>query len=407
MLIKTINSSTLSFAFFVSGLFLPFGISTLALTLFLVLVLIEHRGRIDFLGLIKDPFYGFQMLLWLFTLLSMLWTQNQAEGWIEVTSKIPFLIVPIVLAGKSTFFDKHKKAFFDIIWLGGLIISFICIGRVLVTSSVTDLFANLVYDNLAKASGLQPIYLSLFLIVASLAWYLGHLHLQTFTFKKLLIPLFFYLMIIMLSSRTELMVYIVAATILFGYEYVQRKKIIPVFLLFSSMLLMAYALIKLNPVNSARFTEMVDVKQDYTQNQWGGRSIRIEKWKNTLECYSQFPILGTGAGDCSDELIKTYQKNNFNIAVEQQFNPHNQFLQTLLTLGVVGIVCLLGFFMMMALKAKKNEDIGLFALTIIFSMSMITESLLERQTGLFLIVVLSNVFYLLAKSNSQSKAQID
>jgi hypothetical protein len=42
-------------------------------------------------------------------------------------------------------------------------------------------------------------------------------------------------------------------------------------------------------------------------------------------------------------------------------------------------------------------------LVIIFSMSMITESLLERQTGLFLIVVLSNIFYLQATSNKNAK----
>lgn len=397
MSFKTINSTTLSFAFFVAGFFLPFGISTLALGIFLVVVLIEHRGQISLVSLRNDPFYGFQIAIWIFSLLSMLWTSNQNEGWTEVTSKLPFLVVPIVLAGKSNYFQKYKMVFFDIIWLGGLLISLICIGRVLVTSSLPDLFANLVYDNLAKASGLQPIYLSLFLIVASLAWYLRYIHQQSLSLKKAWILLFFYLMIIMLSSRTELMVYLVSFAVILAYEYMLKRKIVPILLLILMLGALAFLLIKLNPINNSRFTEMVQAKKDYTQSQWGGSSLRIEKWKNALECYAQFPLLGTGAGDCNDELIKTYQKNNFDVAIENQFNPHNQFLQTLLTLGIVGIVCLLGFYVLMAYRAQKNQDIALFVFVVICSMSMLTESLLERQTGLFLIVVLSNIFYLQSK----------
>ena len=403
MYFKALNSFTLSFAFFVSGFFLPYGISTLSLAIFLVVVLIVHRGQINFGTLKNEPFFWFQISLWVFTLLSMMWTKNQAEGWIEVTSKIPFLLVPIVLAGKANYFQKYKQAIFDIIWMGGLVISIICIARVLISSSWNDLFANLVYDNLAKASGLQPIYLSLFLIIASLAWYLRFIYQQSFSLKKISIPLFFYLMIIMLSSRTELLVYIVVFFVILGYEYMLKRKFIPILIIALALISMAFLIIRLNPVNNSRFIEMVEVNKDYTQNQWGGRSMRIEKWKNALECYTQFPVLGTGAGDCNDELIKTYQKNNFDIAVENHFNPHNQFLQTLLTLGISGIICLLGFFTMMALKAQKNLDISLFVLVIIFSMSMITESLLERQTGLFLIVVLSNIFYLQATSNKNAK----
>jgi O-antigen ligase len=111
-----------------------------------------------------------------------------------------------------------------------------------------------------------------------------------------------------------------------------------------------------------------------------------------------FPILGTGAGDCGDELRKTYQKNNFEIALKANYNPHNQFLQTLLTLGPIGLFFLLGIFGFMLRRADRNQDFPLFLLVIVFAFSMITESMLERQSGIFLFTVLTCFFAAVSKS---------
>ena len=61
------------------------------------------------------------------------------------------------------------------------------------------------------------------------------------------------------------------------------------------------------PVNKVRYQEMIDIENDYTQNQYGGRSIRVQKWLNTLELISMNPFLGTGAGDMQEELQKLYK----------------------------------------------------------------------------------------------------
>jgi len=166
-------------------------------------------------------------------------------------------------------------------------------------------------------------------------------------------------------------------------------------LLFS---LLTVVMIMCSKTNAGRFAEMVDVKSDYKSNKWGGRSLRIEKWRNTLECYMNFPILGTGAGDCEDELLKVYRKNNFEIALKASYNPHNQFLQTLLTLGPLGLVVRLGIFGSMLTRAERNQDFTLFLLAIVFAFSMVTESMLERQSGIFLFTVLNSFFAAVSKS---------
>jgi O-antigen ligase len=103
-------------------------------------------------------------------------------------------------------------------------------------------------------------------------------------------------------------------------------------------------------------------------------------------------LLGTGAGDCSDELQKVYQRNDFDIAYHAQYNPHNQYLQVLLTLGPAGLLFFMALFGTAIYRARIQKNFTLFLLAYIFAASMITESMLERQTGMFLFSVLMAFF---------------
>jgi O-antigen ligase len=73
-------------------------------------------------------------------------------------------------------------------------------------------------------------------------------------------------------------------------------------------------------------------------------------------------------------------------------------LQTLLTLGPLGLVFLLGIFGSMLTRAERNQDFTLFLLAIVFAFSMVTESMLERQSGIFLFTVLTCFFAAVSKS---------
>ena len=279
----------------------------------------------------------------------------------------------------------------------GLLVSIACVFQTAFFFPSGFQWDNFVYEKLATLSGLQPIYLSLYLILSSLAWYQLFLSGE---FKKSRIhfasPAFLYLMVVLLSSRTELMVYVGGFLLILLRHFWGRKIIIVSSVLL--FLLLTVVMIMCSKTNAGRFAEMVDVKSDYKSNRWGGRSLRIEKWRNTLECYMNFPILGTGAGDCEDELLKVYKKNNFEIALKANYNPHNQFLQTLLTLGPLGLFFLLGIFGSMLFRAERNQDFTLFLLAIVFAFSMVTESMLERQSGIFLFTVLVSFFAAVSKS---------
>ncbi len=381
------------------GIFLPNGIKSAALGALIIHFFPKIKFR-AFIGFLRKDYLSLMFIgFFLLTAISFFWSENKGAYFEELNSKLPFLIVPLSIFLGNRNLNKSINGMLYAFYWTGLLVSIACVFQSAFFFPSGFQWDNFVYEKLATLSGLQPIYLSLYLILSSLAWYQLFLSGE---FKKSRIhfasPAFLYLMVVLLSSRTELMVYVGGFLLILLRHFWGRKIIIVCSVLLFSLL--TVVVIMCSKTNAGRFAEMVDVKSDYKSNKWGGRSLRIEKWRNTLECYMNFPILGTGAGDCEDELLKVYRKNNFEIALKASYNPHNQFLQTLLTLGPIGLFFLLGIFGSMLKRADRNQDFPLFLLVIVFAFSMITESMLERQSGIFLFTVLVSFFAAVSKSKA-------
>ena len=158
-------------------------------------------------------------------------------------------------------------------------------------------------------------------------------------------------------------------------------------------LLLPWALINGNKVNQSRYQEMVNLQGTYQSDRWGGRALRLQKWKYTLQCYLQYPLLGTGAGDFQKELLDTYRQNDFSPGLEHRFNSHNQYLQTLATLGPLGLALLLAcLFLPLRWHWEDRYWLGI-ATVLLVAASMLTESLLERQKGIYIVGLLANGYF--------------
>ncbi len=385
-----------AFLVFVAGLFLPHGISSACFVLFLGAVFITAK-QTPYWQELKQPFYLVQILLFTLTAVSMFWTTDQKSGWNEVISKLPFLLAPIAFSSYTS--TRAFRRMMDCIWAASLAVILICVTSVFYYWEMADpgiyydahwLFS---YENLAKASGVQPIYLSLFIITGFLAWFINYLYQQPIQWWKLLVPFVFFVMIVMLSSRTGFIAFSLVLIMMLFQIAKQSKKVLMVASVFTGIVVVAMALISMNRINNSRFSEMLEIQSDYKTNQWGSSALRIEKWKNSLDCFLKFPLTGTGAGDYKKELVAVYEANGFQSGVENRFNSHNQFLQTACTLGFGGILLLLGLFILLFRQSWNTRNLPLFLLTMVFFISMLTESLLERQFGIFLFIILINVFY--------------
>jgi O-antigen ligase len=106
-------------------------------------------------------------------------------------------------------------------------------------------------------------------------------------------------------------------------------------------------------------------------------------WRCSFDLIEQHGLIGLGTGDVQDELQKAYEKRKFYFASRyNNYNAHNQYIQQLLSHGIIGLVSLLlsigiGFYL-----AFKQKNTLYFYFLVIFAVICLTESFLEINKGI-------------------------
>ena len=337
-------------------------------------------------------------------LVGLIYSDNLEAANNDIIQKLTFVLFPVILLFNDRIKCRHLRGLVRLFYWTAFVLSIYMLTKAWINyytqipllKSDLDYFT---YEVLAGNVGIQPIYLSMYMVFAffGVLWDFflqpkigltkaGNMMATIWLFH-------FYMMVVLLSSRMELMILIFLTSVLIlwlEYKKETRKWFMAIFkiLVLGSVTII---LLGVFPVNKARYQEMIDFKKDYTENKWGGRDIRIQKWLNTLELISEQPFLGTGTGDMQDQLQKVYKRNSFDVAYGHKFNPHNQYLQTWATFGLVGLFFLFGILAVSFKYSISSENILYVMLVLILALSMITESMLERHKG----VVFFSFFLLL------------
>ena len=151
-----------------------------------------------------------------------------------------------------------------------------------------------------------------------------------------------------------------------------------------------------------RFEEPTGAPASNTENAIQNNSgsvqhnVRYEVWKNTLAVYRNHPLFGVGTGDLKNELNQQYRISGFNEGLEFNLSPHNQFLHTLLLLGIPGLTVLMLIFILTFRQSILYRNKIMVVLLIAVLINCITEGILEKQAG-----VLFFVFFLIIFANQQ------
>ena len=119
-------------------------------------------------------------------------------------------------------------------------------------------------------------------------------------------------------------------------------------------------------------------------------TVRLVVWTISSNMISNHPF-GVGMGDESDLLAREYYKHNYTGYAERHLNPHQQFLQTGISIGWIGIILLIILFVQLIIVAYRTESLALFLGSICIAVSCLFESMLERQVGVIFLSIL--VFY--------------
>ena len=225
-----------------------------------------------------------------------------------------------------------------------------------------------------------------------------------------------------LSRFFKILLYIIMAVLLLGVFFLQSKAGIVVFcilavvwfiyLLFVRNTNIAAALSIIIVISSIgivlhetqwvpmhRFKDSIEDVNKFKTNHLGSGSseIRLTVWKSTLEiCKKNLPW-GVGTGDATDELSVNAVKKNYTNLIGRHFNAHNQYLQTLLTTGIPGLIVLLTYCLHPFITGIRKKNVLYISFALILILNLVVESMFEVRGGVCFFAIFNTLLLLRCK----------
>jgi O-antigen ligase len=120
-------------------------------------------------------------------------------------------------------------------------------------------------------------------------------------------------------------------------------------------------------------------------------SVRQTNWRSVLNVISSQPILGVGADGGLEQL--QMERSTLSEPYINKHNAHNDFLEIMLRYGIIGLLIYLTLLSKLFKNAwQKNSYIFKWFL-IVFVISGLTETYLQRQIGLTFFSFFSLLLY--------------
>lgn len=260
------------------------------------------------------------------------------------------------------------------------------------------------YAVLAGGINIHPTYFSVYLTFC-IVFLLFRLHSKS----TLSIPVkfihwfvigYFLLFTVLLSSRIITLCLLIGFTSFVIYQIRSRQVRTLSFMI--PLLLLTLQLLYLNPVSRYRslqevFTTSLTIEPNHVYV--NSTEIRASLWWTALKSFAHVnPLWGAGTGDVETVMRETSEKNNIT-NILNSYDPHNQYLYTLLSHGVIGLLLLFYCLGLSAYIGYVRQDYLYLAFLFVFVCLCITESALERQKGVMFFALFWSLLTFHAKSH--------
>jgi O-antigen ligase len=111
-----------------------------------------------------------------------------------------------------------------------------------------------------------------------------------------------------------------------------------------------------------------------------GSDIRLILWTVSTKLMIENP-LGLGLANIDVAMEKELLGFGQTQIASNHYNPHNQYLQTGLELGLIGIIILIGLFWSLIRWGRQNKHSLMILLVSFFAFNALFESVFQRQSG--------------------------
>ncbi len=364
-------------------------------------------------------------VFWGLWALSWYWSCDKGEAEFDAVGKLSFLLMPI-LVGAGSGIDRE--------WLANVVLSFvagICTVGIYCLNQANDQWLedghlhHFLYHDLTNGLDANAIYMSWYVIVALAA-------LLVFPWResgkrwviwwRWPIVLFCFCFLMLLASRLLIIVFLFLVIPAYGLRYFRHTKrsiVLPIIVVVTVLVLLDALLRTNNPIHK-RFSDVAHsdiriVMRDSFCNErpdFTNLTLRLFVWRIAIENMGvrHLWLKGTGNGDVhyiQNDQIRLHGVPDMHEADPRSelynVNLHNMYLQTLVTLGLPGLI----LFLMIAFgplyflhRSEGGYFFGLFHLVSI--LFMMQESALQTQAGVIFYSFFSALFWQGVKRRSSS-----
>jgi O-antigen ligase len=317
----------------------------------------------------------------------LLWSEHQSIGWKLLEYKMSFFIFPVLfLFVKET--TNAWNVLEGLIW-GGMILAarFFYQHWYLDPLYVQEL--TFWYQFQPEHYTYQSIYLTIASIFMAVGWLTKKLNWPVYVLLPLI--LIFSYAVYEMASFAAILFLAIALAVGIGIWIRQKLKWIglSVYIVLCPLIIW-FTVTEIDrlqydiEMTAAVYHELSEGKEAFFQkNIWeaSGTKKRAILWLISAEIIAEHPM-GVGTGDIDFALEKKCDKYGLMALKASGLNPHNQFLQVGIDVGMTGIIVLAALIAAFFIRAAKDRNLLLLFVTLSLAFNALFESVLQRQSGI-------------------------
>ncbi len=367
-------------------IFSPF-ILSFSLVFLLVQPFLVYSIREVFSRLFSNKISNLLLVYFLLCLLGIFYTQDLNSFWKDLQLKLPLLILPMAFVYSKYYLKRSRHlvlyAFILFIFIAGLLsfihylINYEEINQQIFKAKPVPLIANI-----------NHIYYSFLLAFAILSGIILHLARpgnKALKVGNIIVIILNIVFIHTIAARTGLFAFYISLVILLIIYGFKANQIILTIAAMIIVLFVGFASVKYIPVLNNRYQKTLEDLHAYRDGgdiNFYSISERIEYWDKSFKVFLSSPVIGVGFGDVKHEMREIFEKENSILELENRKGPHNQYLEILAGLGIIGLLVFM-MILFQALKIASKQESPLFlAFLLISIVTFFVESTLERQAGI-------------------------
>jgi len=339
------------------------------------------------------------LIYYLLLVIGLIYSDNEEFGIVKLENKLTFLILPLMW--RNLIISRSREQW-KIIFIASVVISLSICELMALYSFTTNKLSTL--ENVffgQQFTLLHRGYFACYLIIASV--FLLDIIKQKVDIKYIIVLFYIYIGVIQSASKVGVLCMILVLMVYIIYFIVKQRLKIGWLLLFGFAVGFLLIFTIENPMKKRIEIALSSDSNVPLKNNKSieSNAARILMWNASLNVWKENFIIGTGTGDYNDELV-AYNKSMNNLGVvKEELNSHNQFLNTAVQLGILGLSVLV--FIFISSYYHSERSISHVLILMVFLLNFLVESFLETQAGIVLFCTLILLIFIHDKEGKTSK----